>query len=131
MASWTTDAPVTRRGRAPSRDPSTSERSSAGRRRSEVGGSAGGPTVPTEMMLSVILLHSSNNKGGLQKTAWNRAAVCACLSLDALTDKGDNNSVFKRHVYTLSLRIPPTAPRSLIEGLLETRVLVLVLKQEV
>lgn len=52
-------------------------------------------------MLSVILLHSLNNKAGLQKTA--PAEVSACLYVNWFADKGDNinsNSVFKHNVYT-------------------------------
>lgn len=58
------------------------------------------PNVPREMMLSVILLHSLNNKAGLQKTV--PAEVSVCLYVNWFADKGDNmnsNSVFEHCVH--------------------------------
>lgn len=55
--------------------------------------------VPREMMLSVIPLHSLNNKACLQKTV--TADVSACLYVNCFADKDDvmnSNSVFEHYV---------------------------------
>lgn len=55
--------------------------------------------VPREMMLSVIPLHSLNNKACLQKTM--PAEVSACLCVNWYADDGDymnSDSVFQYNV---------------------------------